>query len=128
MVIGIGLPEKERPGEGRGFFRAVRPADEANCSQRLLRRCGFFSSSGSGITGSSSGVAGSSSGITRGSGGIAGSSSGIGGGISSRHHFFCRSGSLFSRSFFLGTGTQDEGNRNGAPDLCIHRQLPQFVQ
>ena len=61
---------------------------------------------------------------------VTGSSSGIGGGISSRRDFHGRSSSFFSRSrFFLGAaGTQHEGNRNGAPDLCIHRQLPQFVR
>jgi hypothetical protein len=109
------------------LFRAVRPADRANCSKRLLRRCGFFSSSGSGITGGSSGITRSGSGIAGGSSGISG---GISGGIRSRRNFRSRSSSFVSRSrFFLGaTGTQHEGNRNGAPDLCIHRQLPQFVR
>jgi hypothetical protein len=53
-----------------------------------------------------------------------------GGSINSWRHFL-RSGScrIFSgrSSFFLlaTAGTQHEGNRNGAPNLCIHRQLPQ---
>ena len=47
-----------------------------------------------------------------------GSSSGIGSGI----------GRVVSSFLLLGaTGTQHEGNRNGAPNLCIHRQLPQYV-
>ncbi|MGH6893068.1 MAG: hypothetical protein ACREEP_12485, partial [Dongiaceae bacterium] len=48
-----------------------------------------------------------------------------------RGDFHRRSRSFLGRCsrFFLGTtGAQHKGNRNGAPNLCIHRQLPQFVQ
>jgi len=51
-------------------------------------------------------------------------------GISSWRHFGRSRSGFFGRgrrSFFLlaTAGTQHEGNRNGAPNLCIHRQLPQ---
>ena len=38
-----------------------------------------------------------------------------------------RSGGVGGLILLGATGTQHEGNRNGAPDLCIHRQLPQYV-
>jgi hypothetical protein len=133
MVIGISHFRKENGREeGRGLVRAVRPADQANCSKRLLRRSGFFDSRSSGIASRSSSIAGRSSGIAGRSSGIAGRiasrSSRISGRINRRHHFGGSRRSVFSRCFFLGTGAQHEGNRNGAPDLCIHRQSPQYVQ
>jgi hypothetical protein len=45
-------------------------------------------------------------------------------------HFLRRSRRFFGRNFhiLLGTaGTQYKGNRNGAQEICIHRQLPQFI-
>jgi hypothetical protein len=111
------------------LFRSVRPAVLANRSRRLLRRCSGLFSSGSSVAGSSGGIAGSSGGIAGSVSGIARSGSGVGSGIHRRRDFHGSvSSGISSRSFFLlGTGAQHEGNRNGAPDLCIHRQLPQFV-
>lgn len=104
--------------EGCGQYRAVRPADWALCSQELLRwRSGRVRRS----LGWRSGIAGSSS--------IAGRR-GFSRRIGSRRRFRRgRRGFLSSRRsglFLLTTaGAQHEGNRYGAPDLCIHRQLPQ---
>jgi hypothetical protein len=113
--------------------RAIHPADWTNCSRSLLRRsCGFFRGLRSGI-----GRRAGRSGI--GSGGI-GSGIGIGSScirsscirssVRRRCYFRCRSSRFFGRHFhiLLGTaGTQYEGNRNGAQEICIHRQLPQFI-
>ncbi|NJN06226.1 MAG: hypothetical protein HC814_07480 [Rhodobacteraceae bacterium] len=126
MVIGMSLFRKrERPGGKPRCIRAVRPAVQANCSSRLLCRSGFFRSNFRGTRGIHSGIASSSS-------GIAGSSGSVGR-LSGRldRHFggFGRLSGGFGRCFFLlaTASTQHEGNRNGAPDLCIHRQLPQYV-
>jgi len=55
--------------------------------------------------------------------------SGISRSFGSRRHFRRNRCGFLGRSssFFLLTtaGAQQKGNRNGAPDLCIHRQLPQ---
>ena len=97
--------------EGRGRFRAVRPAEWALCSQDLLlRRRSLFR----GGLGRRSGIASRSLG-----------SRSFGG-----RRYFGRSRRGFlgrSSSFFLLTtaGAQQKGNRNGAPHICIHRQLPQ---
>jgi hypothetical protein len=94
------------------------------CSQDLLLRSFRRSFRRRGILDSSGSVGGS---VANHSGGIANRS---GGSINSRRHLG-RGGSscIFSDSssfFLLATaGTQHEGNRNGAPNLCIHRQLPQ---
>ncbi len=108
------------------MFRAIRPADQANCSRNLLRRSnGLFDGSGT----FSSGIANRGSAF---SSGIANRSSAIGSDIANRSSAISHriSSRIHSRSsFFLGaTGAQHQGNRNGAPNLCIHRQLPQFVQ
>jgi Xaa-Pro dipeptidase len=112
--------------ESRGWIRAVRPAVQANCSSRLLSRSGFFRrglSRGSSringrVAGRSSGIAGSSSSVGR-----------LGSRLDRHLGSLGRLSSGFGRRLFLlaTAGTQHEGNRNGAPDLCIHRQLPQYV-
>jgi hypothetical protein len=139
MVIGIQDPGKRTAGGSRGVSapsaRPFRPY-----SNRLLRRRrGFLRGLGSSVSGvgrggsgisarigsgstrisggTGSGVSAGSSGIGRRVGSGLGSSSGIGSGI----------GRVVSSFLFGATGTQHEGNRNGAPDLCIHRQLPQYV-
>ncbi len=79
-------------------------------------------------------IASGSSGITDSSAGIGGSitdsSAGIGGGVNSSRRSVRSGIGRIGRSLFLlrTAGAQHEGNRNGAPDLCIHRQLPQFIQ
>src|SRR5688572_16460328 len=137
MVIGIPCPGKRTAGGSRGFSapsaRPFRPY-----SNRLLRRRrGFLRGLGSGVGSIRSGIgAGSGSGSARvGSGvgggvdrGVRGGSSGIARRISGSGSGIRSSSSVGSGLILLGaTGTQHEGNRNGAPDLCIHRQLPQYV-
>ncbi|HEU0225880.1 MAG TPA: hypothetical protein VFR29_10625 [Steroidobacteraceae bacterium] len=82
----------------------------------LLRRGGFF---GRRLFGRSGGVR--SRGFAR-SGGIRRHF------LGRRSHFFGSrdGGFLDSGLFLLGTtGAQHKGNRNGAQNLCIHRQIPQ---
>jgi hypothetical protein len=137
-VIGIPCPAKRTAGGGRGFSASSARPFRPNYSNRLLRRRSGFRG-GSSSVGSRIGGAGSSVGSIGSS--VGGSSTGIGGGIShpvgsgssgiARRFSGGSSGVGGSSSsvgslFLLGTtGAQHEGNRNGAPDLCIHRQLPQ---
>ena len=132
-----------RKGNGRGksrVLRAIRPAVRANYSNRLLRRRRAFRSGSSSV---GSGIGRAGSGVGSAGSRVSGSSARIGGGfgrrvsrggsrVSSGRSSFGSSGSRVSSGvgglFLLGAaGTQHEGNRNGAPDLCIHRQLPQYV-
>jgi hypothetical protein len=111
--------------------RAIHPADWTNCSRSLLRRsCGFFRGLRSGI-GRRAGRSGiGSGGISSGIGSSCIGSSCISSSVRRRRDFLRRSSSFFGRNFhiLLGTaGTQYEGNRNGAQEICIHRQLPQFI-
>src|SRR5687767_13364851 len=140
MVIGIPCPGKRTAGGSRGFSapsaRPFRPY-----SNRLLRRrSGFLRGLGSGAGSVGSGIGAFSGSVSSGSARVG---SGVGGGVdrsvrggsSGIARRFGGSGSGIRSSSSVGsglillgaTGTQHEGNRNGAPDLCIHRQLPQYV-
>src|SRR5262245_18133105 len=120
MVIGIQSSGKGTAGGSRGVSAPSARPFRPN-SNRLLRRRSFvlrrFGGSGSSVRRSGSGV-GRSGSVSRGGSARAGGSSSV-----------RRSGSVSSSGLFLlgTTGAQHEGNRNGAPDLCIHRQLPQYV-
>src|SRR5262245_10147612 len=127
MVIGIQCPGKGTAGGSRGVSAPSARPFRPN-SNRLLRRRSLFlrriGRRGSSVRRSGSSVRRSGSGIRRSSGVGRSGSARIGGSGS-----VGRSGTgVSSRLFLLGTtGAQHEGNRNGAPDLCIHRQLPQYV-
>src|SRR5262245_38471020 len=127
MVIGIQCPGKGTAGGSRGVSAPSARPFRPN-SKRLLRRRSLFlrriGRSGSGVRRRGSGIRRSSSGVRRSSGVGRGGSARVGrsGGVGRGR------GRLSSGLFLLGTtGAQHEGNRNGAPDLCIHRQLPQYV-
>ncbi len=111
--------------------RAIHPADWTNCSRSLLRRsCGFFRglSSGIGRRAGRSGIG--RSGVSSGIGSSCISSGGVSSSVHRRRDFRCRSSRFFGRNFNILLGaasTQYEGNRNGAQEICIHRQLPQFI-
>jgi hypothetical protein len=141
MVIGIPGPGKGTAGRSRGVSAASARPFRPTYSNRLLRRRSFF------LRSVGSGVRGVGSGVSAGSGSVGSSSACIGGsagsGIARRISGITRSGSGVRGSslggsgsvgsgvgglfLFGATGAQHEGNRNGAPDLCIHRQLPQYV-
>src|SRR6188768_3506970 len=110
MVIGIGLPERERPGGGRGFSAPTTRPFRPTYSNRLLRRrSGFLGSIGSGFRSVRRGVGSSSAGI---GGGIARRFGSSTGGIGSRLRSV--SGGVGSLILLGATGAQHEGNRNGA--------------
>src|SRR5262245_27870930 len=127
MVIGIQSSGKGTAGGSRGVSAPSARPFRPN-SNRLLRRRSFvlrrFGGSGSSVRRSGSGVRRSGSSIGRSGSVSRGGSARVGGSSSVR-----RSGSVSSSGLFLlgTTGAQHEGNRNGAPDLCIHRQLPRYV-
>jgi len=119
--------------EGRGRFRAFRPGRMNLYSQDLLLRSFWWSFGRHSILRSRGRIGGSFASRIGGIGGsFASRIGGIGGSINSWRHGFLRGrcrilGSLGSSIFLFATAcTQHEGNRNGAPDLCIHRQLPQI--
>src|SRR6186997_1489766 len=128
MVIGIQCPGKGTAGGSRGVSapsaRPFRPNSNRLLRRRslFLRRIGGSGRSGSGVRSS---IARGGGGIARSSGSVARRGSSIAGSVGSLvsggSSFVGGSGGGIGSSLFLlgTTGAQHEGNRNGAPDLCI---------
>ena len=135
MVIGIPGPGKRTAGGSRGVLAPSARPFRPDYNNRLLRRRSRFRGGSSGVGGGRVRVSSGSARISssaRVSGGIdrriGGSSSGITSRFSGSGSGIRSSSSGVGGLILLGaTGADQQGNRNGAPDLCIHRQLPQFV-